>query len=500
MNNINELRRRTPLMGWASWNCFRTNISEDILKKQADLLVSTGLAFHGYTYFNVDDGFFGGRDENGRLQFHAKRFPNGIKVISDYAHSKGLKAGIYTEAGDNTCGYYYDNEGMNGFHSGAYNHEESDLRQLLAENNFDFIKIDWCGGLRLGLDEETQYSKLASIIRKIEQEENRPIVFNVCRWEFPGTWVVKIADSWRTGADIAPNFESVLYQIDQMKALRKFCSPGHVNDSDMMQVGNGMSHEEDVTHFAMWCMLSTPLMLGCDLATLTDSTLEIITNDELIAINQDSLCNQAYVCKEYFDPDTKKLVGEVWVKDLSDGSRAVAILNRGDHDITVSSIFKAVGIEGKIHSIRNLIERKDEDLDDNSSISIPSHGIRVYKIAAEVMREMEDVNSYKEYDETKINHMEKSEAIALAREGKVKLVDVRNVSEYEAGHYDSAVNIPYQEIYLHTEELLPDKDEKIVLYCATGKRAFITKRHLESRGYTNIAITDSYFGEKKYVK
>ena len=491
MDKFKEVRRLTPLMGWASWNCFRTNISEEILKKQADLLMSTGLASHGYTYFNVDDGFFGGRAENGKLKFHAKRFPNGIRVISDYIHAKGLKAGIYTEAGDNTCGYYYDNEGTDGKNSGSYGHEESDLRQLLAENNFDFIKIDWCGGLRLGLDEETQYSKLADIIRQIELEEKRPIIFNVCRWEFPGPWVAKIADSWRTGVDIIPSFDSVLYQIDQMKTLRKFCSPGHVNDSDMMQVGNGMSHEEDAAHFAMWCMLSTPLMLGCDLTTLTKDTLEIITNDELIAINQDALCNQAYVCKEYFND--KELLGEIWIKDLADGSRAVAVLNRSNATLTAKNVLQEAGILGKIKSIRNLIERQDEDETKLSCIKVPSHGVCVYKVVAETIKAMEDVNCDKEYDETKIRSISKEEAIKLSKEGKAKLIDVRNTSEYESGHYESAVNLPYQDLYLETEKFLPDKNESIILYCATGKRAFLTNRLLETKSYKNIWITDAYY-------
>lgn len=491
MNKLEEKRRLTPLMGWASWNCFRTNISEDVLKKQADLLINTGLASHGYTYFNVDDGFFGGRTEEGKLKFHEKRFPNGIRVISDYAHSKGLKAGIYTEAGDNTCGYYYDNEAENGRNSGSYHHEESDLRQLLVENNFDFIKIDWCGGLRLGLDEQEQYSKLAAIIRQIEVEENRPIVFNVCRWEFPGAWVADIADSWRTGVDILPNFDSVLYQIDQMKSLRKFCSPGHINDSDMMQVGNGMSHEEDVSHFAMWCMLSTPLMLGCDLTTLTKDTLDIITNDELIAINQDKLCNQAYVCKEYLD-DNKELVGEIWIKDLVDGSRAVAVLNRSSHDFTVQNILKEAGIS-KITSIRNLISHEDVKESNLDCIEVPSHSVCVYRIRAKSIKIMVDVNADKEYDETKIRAINKEEAIKLSKERKAKLIDVRNISEYESGHYEGAVNFPYQDLYLDTEKFLSDKNEHIILYCATGKRAFLTNRLLELKGYKNVWITDAYF-------
>ena len=177
-----SLYRKTPLMGWASWNCYRTNISEEILKKQMEALISTGLAECGYEYFNVDDGFFGGRDENGRLLFHEERFPNGIKVIADLAHEKGLKAGIYSDGGDNTCAFYYDNEGYNGIGVGLYQHEEQDLNMFLDEFGFDFIKVDWCGGVRLGLDEETQYTKISRIIDEIRHRTNRQLVYNICRW------------------------------------------------------------------------------------------------------------------------------------------------------------------------------------------------------------------------------------------------------------------------------------------------------------------------------
>ncbi len=248
MNN----NRKTPIMGWASWNAFRTHISEDIMKKQADALISTGLSEYGYTYLNMDDGFFGGRSADGKLQFHKERFPNGIKAIADHAHSLGLKAGIYTDGGDNTCGHYYDQEDKNGLGVGLYGFEERDLKLYLEEYGFDFIKVDWCGGVRLGLDEETQYTKIADIINEIRERTGKQIVYNICRWHFPGAWAAETADSWRTGADITPDFDSIMYQLDMIKPLARYCSPGHVNDLDMMQLGNGgLTHDEEMTHFAM---------------------------------------------------------------------------------------------------------------------------------------------------------------------------------------------------------------------------------------------------------
>ena len=266
------MNRKTPIMGWASWNCFRTDINEEKIKAQADALVKSGLAEYGYTYFNLDDGFFGGRGDDGNLIFNKERFPNGIKVIADYAHSLGLNAGIYSEGGDKTCGYYYDNEGKNGENVGLYGFEERDLNMFLREFGFDFIKVDWCGGLRMGLSEEAQYTKIANIIENIRRETGRCIVYNICRWQFPGAWATKIADSWRTGADIAPNFNSVLHQLDVIKPLARYCCPGHVNDLDMMQIGNGMPLEDEKTHFAMWCMMSTPLMIGCDLTKINENS------------------------------------------------------------------------------------------------------------------------------------------------------------------------------------------------------------------------------------
>lgn len=373
-------RRLTPLMGWASWNCFRTDISEERMRAQADALVETGLAECGYTYLNMDDGFFGGRDAKGKLLFHGKRFPNGIKPVADYAHSLGLKAGIYAEAGDNTCGYYYDAEGRNGEGVGLYGHEEADLRRYLEEFGFDFIKVDWCGGVRLGLSEEEQYTKIGRIIEKLREETGRSLVYNICRWQFPGPWAVSVADSWRTAADISPEFSSILHQLDNIKPLRKYCGPGHVNDLDMMQVGNGMAQIEEKTHFSMWCMMSAPLIVGCDLTKIGCGTLEILKNREMIAVNQDSACLQAFVVKEFRSGhdgaqeenrdalrereetsaktgDAAELVGEIWVKDLGEANsrkKAVAFLNRSDEALTMAVEASEIGLGGRLVRIRDL--------------------------------------------------------------------------------------------------------------------------------------------------
>jgi len=485
----NQKRRETPIMGWASWNCFRTNINETKMKEQADLLVSTGLSEYGYEYFNMDDGFFGGRNETGELLFHEERFPNGIKVIADYAHALGLKAGIYAEAGDNTCGYYCDNETKGGLNAGLYGHEEGDLRKLLCEGGFDFIKVDWCGGLRMGLDEEEQYTKIANIIRKIEQEENRQIIYNICRWQFPGEALTNVADSWRCGADITPDFQSVLYQIDELKALAKFCRPGHINDCDMMQLGNGMTHEEDKTHFAMWCMLSTPLMLGCDLKEMKQETLDILKNKELIAINQDPLCKQAVVVKEYKDIE-ESLIAEVWVKRLksTENNRvAIGFLNRSDEEMTLELDYKLAGIAGDVIKIRDLILHQDVDIvpKEKLKVSVVSHGVVVYEVESTDRMEIADVNEHKEWSRNLPEKISMERMEELVQEGAL-LIDVRNTAEYETFHLKQAINIPYQDMWMETEEVLPDRTRKVVLYCATGKRSLLAKLLLDRKGYEKV--------------
>jgi rhodanese-related sulfurtransferase len=480
----NNLYRRTPVMGWASWNCFRTNITEEKLKRQIDALKATGLDKYGYTYFNIDDGFFGGRAVDGVLQFHKERFPNGIKPIADYAHENGLKAGIYSDGGDKTCGFYYDGEGENGDNVGLYKHEKQDLKLYLETCSFDFIKVDWCGGLRLGLDEKEQYTKIAEIIDEIRRRTGRDIVFNICRWHFPGEWAAEIADSWRTGADITPDFESVMRQLDNIKPLRKFCSPSHTNDLDMMQIGNGLNKEEEKTHFAMWCMMSTPLMIGCDLTKISENTLEILKNEELIAINQDEACRQAYVIKEF---RRGALLGEVWVKELgAAGEKAIAFLNRSENELDMELHLKDAGMGGEIHLIRNVCEHCDMEISDEIKITVNPHGTIVYRVKSENTFSACDVNAALEYKAPdNIKKISMEVANMLIKDGAT-LLDVRDKAEYTASHLGGAQNAPYTEIHVLISELVPDKEQNIIVYCSTGKRSSQAKYTLDYMGYKNV--------------
>ncbi|MFD1614014.1 glycoside hydrolase family 27 protein [Gelatiniphilus marinus] len=368
------LKPQTPIMGWSSWNNFHVNINEEIIKAQADFMVSSGMADVGYAYVNIDDGFFGGRDSEGNLLVHPERFPNGMKVISDYIHSKGLKAGIYSDAGINTCASYWDKDTI-GAGSGLYGHDRKDLKLMLKDWNYDFIKIDWCGGDWLDLDEETRYTQIANIIKEIKPST----VYNICRWEFPGEWALQIADSWRISGDISNKFESILHIIDLNADLWKYASPGHVNDMDMLQVGRGMSYDEDKTHFTMWCMMNSPLLAGNDLRNMSDETISILTNKEIIALNQDPLVYQARRLIDNGDL-------EVWAKPLihtMSGEVAVALLNRSNKAETISFDLDTIGIDvDKGYTYRNLWTKKDFDNTTEKSLSfqVPKHGVVVLKI------------------------------------------------------------------------------------------------------------------------
>lgn len=365
---------QTPIMGWSSWNNFRININEEIIKAQADYMVSSGMKAAGYSYINIDDGYFGGRDANGQLLAHPKRFPSGMQSIARYIHSKGLKAGIYSDAGINTCGSYWDKDTIS-CGSGLFGHEYQDLDLMLNKWGFDFIKVDWCGGEWMELNEQTRYTSIGNLIKLLKPNTG----YNICRWKFPGEWATYIADSWRVSGDISNDYESILKIIDLNADLWKYASPGHVNDMDMLQVGRGMSYDEDKSHFSMWCMMNSPLLAGNDLRTMSKQTIEILTNKEMIALNQDPLVYQA-----------RRLVDngelEVWAKPLKStmsGEVAVALLNRSTKKEVMILNLSTIGMNAnKGYSIRDLWAKKDFNVskEEQQQFEVPAHGIIVLKI------------------------------------------------------------------------------------------------------------------------
>lgn len=479
-----EQKRKTPLMGWASWNRYRVNISEKMFRKQLQALIDTGLRDLGYNYFNIDDGFQRGRGADGFVQSDKEKFPNGMKAFADYVHSLGFKAGIYTDAGVTTCAQIWDGLSYND-NVGLYGYDEQDLNMYLRDWGYDFIKVDWCGGQKLEFDRQERYTTISNIIKDIEKATGKNKIFNVCCWEFPGKWVAEVADSWRTGADVSANFDSIIYQIDKVAKSEtrslELTGPGHVNDLDMLQIGNGMSYEEDKTHFSMWAMMSTPLMLGMDVTTISEETLEIIRNHEIIAVNQDSACTPPYI---------EKTIGEceVWVKPLSDSKeRAVAFLNRGEKPLCLDINWRELGFEGELH-IRDLWEHKNLPTDGTFNVNIPVHGTAVFRIRSDssmlYAQNTDDVKN----EACAITVINEDTVKELVNKGAI-LVDVRTEKEYADGHIDGSINLPHNEIFLRHNEIFKDKKTPIVTCCGTAKRSSQAMDILKYLGYEQVCCT-----------
>lgn len=371
-----------PTMGWSSWNTYRVNISADLIMKQADAMAQKGLKEAGYKYINIDDGYFGGRDMNGQLLIHATRFPNGLEPVVKHIHSLGFKAGIYSDAGRNTCGNFWDKDEM-GSGVGLYGHDQQDADFFFKNLKFDFIKIDFCGGdapqntEHLDLDEKERYT---AIRQAIDNTGRKDVRINVCRWNFPGTWVHNVGSSWRIARDISANWNAVKRIIAQNRYLSAYATEGHYNDMDMLEIGRGLSEAEERTHFGMWCIQSSPLLIGCDMTAIPAKSLALLKNKELIAINQDPLALQAYVVK------VKNGV-YLYVKDiqiLNGTTRAVAIYNPTDNEQSFGLNMNDVDLDGKV-KVRDVFAHEDmaEVTKGVMHVNIPRHDTRIFILKGE---------------------------------------------------------------------------------------------------------------------
>ena len=371
-----------PTMGWSSWNTYRVNISADLIMKQADAMAQQGLKEVGYKYINIDDGYFGGRDSNGQLLIHATRFPDGLEPVVSHIHSLGFKAGIYSDAGRNTCGNFWDKD-EKGAGVGLYGHDQQDVDFFFKKLKFDFIKIDFCGGdppqntEHLNLDEKERYTAIRNAIDNTGRKDVR---INVCRWNFPGTWVHNVGSSWRMDADISPDWNAVKRIIAKNRYLSAYATEGHYNDMDMLEIGRGLSDAEERTHFGMWCMQSSPLLIGCDMTTIPTKSLELLKNKELIAINQDALALQAYVVKQENGV-------YLYVKDiqtLNGTTRAVAIYNPTDNERNFELKMSDVDLSGMV-KVRDVFVHKDMPKVNNGimNVNIPHHDTRIFVLKAE---------------------------------------------------------------------------------------------------------------------
>lgn len=369
-----------PVMGWSSWNTYRVNISDSLIMSQADALVSLGLDTCGYRYINIDDGYFGPRDSEGQLTFNTLRFPGGMSPVVRHIHSLGLKAGIYSDAGLSTCGSFWDNDSV-GRGVGLYGNEQADCKLFFDSLRFDFIKVDFCGGDikqnhdSLQLSERERYTSIARSIAAT----GRPVRLNVCRWAFPGTWVSDIAGSWRISGDIAPHWRYVKGIVNRNMHLSAYASPGHYNDMDMLEVGRGMTADEDLTHFAMWCAMGSPLLIGCDLTTIAPATLDLLKNTELIALGRDTAQAQAYPVR--IDADGSAVL----VKDIHrpfGACRAVVMYNPTDSARLMAATLAEVDLAGPA-TLRDLTLRRDIPATADSVVAlVPAHGCRIVAVNA----------------------------------------------------------------------------------------------------------------------
>ena len=321
----------TPQMGWNSWNKFAGQVNERVIRETADAMATNGMKAAGYIYVNIDDTWEARqRDPQGNILADPTKFPSGMKALADYVHSKGLKLGIYSDAGTRTCG------GL----PGSRDHEVQDA-QTYASWDIDYLKYDWCNSQ--GLQAPDAYKKMSDALKAT----GRPILFSLCEWggSKPWLWENGIGQSWRTTGDIYANFDKnrphsgyseygVMEILDMQVPLRKYAGPGHWNDPDMLEVGNGMSESEDRAHFTMWCLLDAPLISGNDQRNMKPATLKILTDKDIIALNQDPLGIEAlkYSAKDGI---------EVWFKPLTHDAWAMCVLNRNPDPKHVSFDWKS---------------------------------------------------------------------------------------------------------------------------------------------------------------
>ena len=395
---------RRPLMGWSSWNTFGLEIDEAKITSVAEAMATNGLKAAGYRYVNIDDGFFVTHDQEGRLTFHPERFPRGMKPLVDRIHALGLKAGIYSDAGKDTCGSMWGGGSKGnvkdaGRGAGLYGHDAADCKLHFIDTGFDFIKVDYCGGSALGLEEQARYTEIAKAIRATGRDDVR---FNVCRWAFPGTWVTTIAESWRTTGDIRACWRSVRDIIAENLYLGAYPSLGHYNDMDMLEAGQlkgvlktvfgaedtGLTEEEERTHFGMWCMLSSPLLLGCDVRTMPASSLKLVTNPYLLSLNQNDLAAQPTVAWRHKDDAAYAIVKDAETR--GGPSRYLALYNATDGEYAFKVPFEKLGLEGKVAAVDLVAAADIGEGEGTFEMTVPAHGTRFYRLDAE--RRLEQVH------------------------------------------------------------------------------------------------------------
>jgi len=368
---------QTPPMGWNSWNYFAGKVDDQDIRAAADELVASGMKDAGYVYVNIDDTWEGQRDANGELHTNSK-FPD-MKALADYVHSKGLKIGIYSSPGPKTCAGY----------EGSLGHEEQDAK-LYASWGIDYLKYDLCSFIPAVMEKQAPndkaeqmrlmlaaYDKMAKALRST----GRPIVLSLCQygWDAPWEWAPALGGNlWRTTGDINAHWDRVYTILEQQAGLEKYAGPGHWNDPDMLEVGNGkLSLAENRAHFSMWAMLASPLLAGNDLPHMKPEIRDILTNRDVIAIDQDRLGQQAR--RVYADGEV-----EVWARHLSGGAMAIAVLNAGSDRYSTHPFhlnLDKLGLHGT-QQAKDLWTGKEIALANNMPLEIASHDVLLVRVAS----------------------------------------------------------------------------------------------------------------------
>lgn len=354
---------RTPPMGFNTWNKFACDVSERLIQETADAMVASGMRDAGYRYVVIDDCWQVARDSGGAIVADSQRFPHGMKAVADYVHGKGLLFGIYTDAGTKTC------QGR----PGTLDHEAQDAATYAAWG-VDYVKEDWCNAR--GLTAPVQYRKFHDAL----VATGRPIVLSICEWgsNRPWEWAAGIGHLWRTTGDIDDSWGSMLANLDASTAHQAVAGPGGWNDPDMLEVGNGgMTDDEYRAHFSLWAIVAAPLLAGNDLRSMSAATREILTNREVIAVDQDSLGVEGWLAEQAV-PGL-----QVWSKPLKDGSRAVALLNRTGAAARITADWQDLGLAPAARArVRDLWAHVDRGVHAGSyAADVASHAVVMVKIS-----------------------------------------------------------------------------------------------------------------------
>ena len=378
---------RTPPMGWNSWNHFHLNISDAVIREQAKALVTSGMKAAGYKYVVIDGGWEGFHDAQGVFHSDPRKFPN-MKALCDYIHSLGLKVGIHTSPGPTTCAG----------REASYGHEKQDARTF-ARWGIDFVKYDWCSASKVYKPDQMKavYKMMSDDLKAT----GRPILYSLCQYGMQDVWKWGASvggQMWRTTGDIGPSYSSIIQHGLEQNGLEKYAGPGHWNDPDMLEIGNGkLSGDECRTQMTLWCILAAPLFAGNDLTKMSQATLAILTNPEVIAIDQDPAGVQGHcalqeaLTETWFRPSGKdhhlarddprqEGLAEIWVKRLTNGATAVAVFNMQEQAVTIGLDFKQLGLPETVQA-RDLWLRKGiGTFNKKLVVSVPTHGVILLKV------------------------------------------------------------------------------------------------------------------------